>query len=158
MQNKTIIKKLRDDKHYYGEFGKQYISNSDIKVMRNDPEQFHAPSKTTVAMEQGKYFHQLMLEPTKSKDFPISDATRRDAKHKAFLEEKGLDEALKTNEAQEIESLVKWFKDENNPKSKNTLRISTVYTPLLRSLWWVKLWATILKPRRILLILKRGTL
>ena len=72
MQNKTIIKKLRDDKHYYGEFGKQYISNSDIKVMRNDPEQFHAPSKTTVAMEQGKYFHQLMLEPDKAKDFPIA--------------------------------------------------------------------------------------
>lgn len=121
MQNKTIIKKLRDDKHYYGEFGKQYISNSDIKVMRNDPEQFHAPSKTTVAMEQGKYFHQLMLEPTKSKDFPISDSTRRDAKHKAFLEEKGLDEALKTSEAQEIENLVKWFKDENNPKSQKYL-------------------------------------
>ena len=121
MQNKNIIEKLRDDNHYYGDFGKQYISNSDIKTMRFDPEQFHAPSKTTVPMEQGKYSHQFMLEPTKAKDFPISDVTRRDSKHKAFLEEKGLDEALKTSEAKEIEDLVAWFKDENNPKTKHYL-------------------------------------
>ena len=32
MENKEIIEKLRDDQEYYGDFGKQYISNSDIKV------------------------------------------------------------------------------------------------------------------------------
>ena len=62
-----------------------------------------------------------MLEPTKAKDFPISDVTRRDSKHKAFLEEKGLDEALKTSEAKETEDLVAWFKDEDNPKTKHYL-------------------------------------
>ena len=38
MENKKIIDKLRDDKHYYGKFGKKWISNSDIKVLRDTPE------------------------------------------------------------------------------------------------------------------------
>ena len=28
--DKKAIEKLKDDEHYYGEFGKQYLSNSDI--------------------------------------------------------------------------------------------------------------------------------
>ena len=43
MTNEEIINKLRDDKHYYGEFGRQYISNSDIKTILYDPEQFGVP-------------------------------------------------------------------------------------------------------------------
>ena len=30
MNKKAIIKKLKEDEHYYGDFGKQYLSNSDI--------------------------------------------------------------------------------------------------------------------------------
>lgn len=36
MNSKEIIEKLRDDNHYYGEFGKQYLSNSDIDILLND--------------------------------------------------------------------------------------------------------------------------
>ena len=86
MTNAEIINKLRDDKHYYGEFGR-HISNSDIKTLLYDPEQFKVPTKPTIAMEQGKYFHQLMLEPDKAKDFLIADVTRRDATFKKFKEE-----------------------------------------------------------------------
>ena len=77
MQKDNIIEKLKDDKHYYGEFGKKYLSNSDLKCLSNEgsAKEFRSPKKYTIAeminLEKGKYFHQLMLEPTKSKDFPI---------------------------------------------------------------------------------------
>ena len=32
MTKEAIIKKLKEDEHYYGEFGKQYLSNRDIKT------------------------------------------------------------------------------------------------------------------------------
>ena len=121
MTNEEIINKLRDDKHYYGEFGRQYISNSDIKTLLYDPEQFKVPTKPTIAMEQGKYFHQLMLEPDKAKDFLIADVTRRDATFKKFKEEHGVEEALKRSEADEIEAIVDWFKSEDNKKTKSLM-------------------------------------
>ena len=37
MTNEKVIEKLRDDKHYYGDFGKQYLSNSDIGSLLNNP-------------------------------------------------------------------------------------------------------------------------
>ena len=37
MTEKQIIKKLKDDKHYYGDFGKQYLSNSDIGKLLTNP-------------------------------------------------------------------------------------------------------------------------
>ena len=33
MKKSEIIDKLRDDDHYYGDFGKQYLSNSNIKTL-----------------------------------------------------------------------------------------------------------------------------
>ena len=38
-----VIKKLQDDKHYYGEFGLKYLSNSDIDALINNPYSFHQP-------------------------------------------------------------------------------------------------------------------
>ena len=33
MKKEKVIEKLRNDEHYYGDFGKQYLSNSDIKTL-----------------------------------------------------------------------------------------------------------------------------
>jgi hypothetical protein len=33
MDKKQILKKLKEDEHYYGTFGKQYLSNSDISTL-----------------------------------------------------------------------------------------------------------------------------
>jgi len=38
-----VIKKLQDDKHYYGKFGQKYLSNSDIDALINNPYNFHQP-------------------------------------------------------------------------------------------------------------------
>ena len=31
--DKKIIEKLRQDEHYYGDYGKQFLSNSDIHIL-----------------------------------------------------------------------------------------------------------------------------
>ena len=37
MSKEEAIEKLRDDEHYYGKFGKQYLSNSDISTLLTNP-------------------------------------------------------------------------------------------------------------------------
>ena len=49
LTKKQIIDKLRDDKHYFGEFGKKYLSNSDIKVLNSDFESFRRKVKINLA-------------------------------------------------------------------------------------------------------------
>ena len=40
MKNQTAIKKLKDDKNYYGEYGRQFLSNSDIASLLWNPQEF----------------------------------------------------------------------------------------------------------------------
>jgi hypothetical protein len=45
MKNKEeVLEKLKDDKLYYGEYGKQFISNSDIRTLMTNPLEFKTPS------------------------------------------------------------------------------------------------------------------
>ena len=37
MNKEDVIKKLRNDEHYYGDFGKKYLSNSDISALLTNP-------------------------------------------------------------------------------------------------------------------------
>ena len=39
-----VIDKLRDDSRYYGKFGRQFLSNSDIKVLLEDPSKYGVPT------------------------------------------------------------------------------------------------------------------
>jgi len=47
MTNEEIIEKLRDDDHYYGEFGQQYLSNSNIMTLDENPLSLREPVKKT---------------------------------------------------------------------------------------------------------------
>ena len=71
--NKTelnkILKQLDDDEHYYGEFGKQFLSNSDIKALLEDPLNFKKPIVGNPNLIKGSYFHTLVLEPDKHISF-----------------------------------------------------------------------------------------
>ena len=42
---KEILEKLKDDEHYYGEFGRNFISNSDIRTLMTNPLDFKKPSE-----------------------------------------------------------------------------------------------------------------
>ena len=124
MENKKIIDKLRDDKHYYGKFGKQYLSNSDIKVLANEPKRFQAKTETTSALEEGRYFHQLILEPHKAKEFPMVETSTRNTKeYKGYLEENKLDFCLKKSEADQIKECAEWFMSEDNSATKSIREI-----------------------------------
>jgi hypothetical protein len=47
MNHKEIIDKLREDEHYYGKFGQQYLSNSNIKTLLSEPENLYKPIAKT---------------------------------------------------------------------------------------------------------------
>ena len=88
-EEKKIIKKLRIDEEYYGDFGSQWISNSDIKnLQENTFKQFKSRPKDSENLVKGRYFHQSILEPKKLADFPIwKDTEVRGKAYKEFLVE-----------------------------------------------------------------------
>jgi len=80
MKLEPVIQKLKDDKHYYGDYGKQYLSNSDISVLLTNPLAFKQPSKSTPAFLIGGYFHTAILEPNKLKKYKVIESTTRNTK------------------------------------------------------------------------------
>jgi hypothetical protein len=78
MNSKEIIEKLGNDEHYYGEFGRQFLSNSDINTLiKGKPEDLYKPKKKTSEMLIGGYFHTIILEPEKVKSFKIIESSTR---------------------------------------------------------------------------------
>ena len=74
------IEQLRDDSKYYGEFGRQFLSNSDIKVLLDDPSQYGVPTPDNPAFAGGRLFHQLILEPEKAAKVTCVDVANRNTK------------------------------------------------------------------------------
>ena len=77
---KEIYDKLREDEHYYGEFGQQFLSNSDISVLLKNPKDLHKPKPSSPALLVGGYFHTAILEPDKLNRFKIVEANTRNTK------------------------------------------------------------------------------
>jgi len=113
-----IIQRLKVDSEYYGSYGKKFISNSDIETLFYRPQEYGVVKDDNENFARGRLLHQLILEPIKAENFLIADFIRRDAKYKAFCEENNVKFALKTNEANEVKELAKWFMDKDNPKTK----------------------------------------
>jgi hypothetical protein len=74
------IEKLREDEHYYGTFGSQFLSNSNIKTLMENPLQLGAPQPPNPNFAIGGYFHTAILEPSKLGNFKIVDASTRGTK------------------------------------------------------------------------------
>ena len=77
---KKVYEKLRNDEHYYGDYGKQFLSNSDISTLLKNPRDLHKPRPSSPAFLVGGYFHTAILEPDKLNRFKIIDATTRNTK------------------------------------------------------------------------------
>jgi hypothetical protein len=102
-----VIIKLRDDNEYYNGIGKQYLSNSDIGVLLNNPQDFGKTREDNKAFMDGRYFHQLILEPEKAKAMPFVDVSSRNTKeYKAFCEDNNLPFCMLSKEQEEIQNLV----------------------------------------------------
>ena len=88
MDKSEILKHLEDDSKYYGEFGKQFLSNSDIGKLLKNPTQFRVNQEMTKPMLEGRYFHTKILEPQKIGDFIEVDVTSRNTvKYKEAVNE-----------------------------------------------------------------------
>ena len=103
MDKKKVVDKLKDDNHYYGVFGKQFLSNSDISTLFNNPLALGEPSKESAAFLVGKYFHTAILEPDKLKSFKIIESTTRNTK--VYKEISGGELCLLQHEVDKIEAM-----------------------------------------------------
>ena len=101
MDKNPTLEKLRDDEHYYGEFGKQFLSNSDIKSLLENPLNFKKPSPPNPAFVVGSYFHTCILEPDKLEKFKIVKSKTRN--NKEYKEIAGEDICLLQHEVDQIE-------------------------------------------------------
>ena len=101
MDKEKIIKKLTQDEHYYGKFGKQFLSNSDISILLKNPRLLKENKPKTSAMVIGGYFHTAILEPDKLEQFKIIKSTTRNTK--VYKEMSGGEICLLQHEVDKIE-------------------------------------------------------
>ena len=104
MTRKDELKKLREDEHYYGKFGKQFLSNSDISKLLTNPLSLGEAQKQIPAFLVGGYFHTAILEPDKLKKYRIVEASTRNTK--AYKEISGGEMCLLQSEVDKLELLI----------------------------------------------------
>lgn len=106
-----ILNILRDDKEYYSGLGRSYLSNSDIYSLLNNPKDFRKVREDNKNFAEGRYFHQLILEPEKAIGTPFVDVSTRTTKeYKTYIEENNLSFCMLKKEMDEIENLVRVMK------------------------------------------------
>jgi hypothetical protein len=102
-EKKEILKRLDNDEDYYGDFGKQYLSNSDIRSLIRDPMNFKKPIVGNPNLIKGGYFHTLVLEPDKLEQYKIIEAATRNSK--VYKDLSGGEMCLLQKEADELQVL-----------------------------------------------------
>ena len=103
MNKDNVIEKLRDDEHYYGDFGKKYLSNSDISALLTNPLALGKPSVPRPAFLVGGYFHTAILEPDKLHKYKVIPSSTRNTK--VYKEMSGGELCLLQHEVDNIEKL-----------------------------------------------------
>jgi hypothetical protein len=96
-----ILKRLKNDEDYYGEFGNQFLSNSHVGRLLKDPLNVFKPSKPSPAFLIGGYFHTCILEPGKLKKYKVVKSSTRNTK--AYKDVAGGELCLLQQEVDEIE-------------------------------------------------------
>lgn len=106
-----IIEILRNDYEYYNGIGRQYLSNSDIGTLLNNPQDFGKKREDNKAFAEGRYFHKLLLEPDKVKNEMFVDVSTRTTKeYKNFCETNNVAFVLLKKEMDEMERLASIMK------------------------------------------------
>jgi len=104
MNKDEILKRLENDEDYYGDFGKQFLSNSNISTLMNNPLALGNDIVRSNALVIGSYFHVAILEPDKLKKFKIIDATTRNTK--VYKELSGGEICLLQHEVDKIDLMI----------------------------------------------------
>ena len=87
MQRNKILQILENDDEYYNGIGREFLSNSDIKILQTEPLKLKEPRENQVNFMIGKYLHTAILEPNKLKEFKIIEASTRNTKKYKDLSE-----------------------------------------------------------------------
>ena len=101
MDKQKVLEKLKLDENYYGDFGKQFLSNSDIKTLLTNPLALGQQLKPSPAFLVGGYFHTAILEPDKLKKYKVIQSSTRNTK--AYKEMSGGELCLLQHEVDQIE-------------------------------------------------------
>lgn len=106
MDRIELLKSLENDQEYYTGIGRQFLSNSDIGTLLNNPGAYGKSRKDGKALAEGRLFHQLLLEPEKVIDFPVCDTSTRITKeYKSFIQEKGVEFCMLQKE---VDDVIRW--------------------------------------------------
>ena len=122
MNKQEALKALEDDSNYYGDFGKKYLSNSDISTLLTNPLALGQKMANRPAFLVGGYFHTAILEPEKLKNFKIVEATTRNTK--AYKEISDGEMCLLKHEVDQIEVMTE--KMLNNEVCRDLIRSGNV--------------------------------
>ena len=98
------IERLRSDDDYYGEFGRQFRSNSDISTLLTNPLALGAEQKPNINFLIGGYFHTAILEPDKLKKYRIIESSTRNTK--LYKEISGGEMCLLQHEVDKLELMI----------------------------------------------------
>lgn len=107
----NILELLKNDREYYSGVGKNYLSNSDIGTLLSNPQEFGRSRGDNKSFAEGRYFHQLILEPEKAAATPFVDVSTRTTKeYKNFCEDNNFEYVLLWKEMVEVQKLVNKMK------------------------------------------------
>ena len=112
---KEVLERLINDEDYYGDFGKQFRSNSDIATLLTNPLALGAQQKPNINFLVGGYFHTAILEPNKLKKYRVIESTTRNTK--AYREISGGEMCLLQHEVDNLEVLIDIMQSNNVCKS-----------------------------------------
>ena len=108
MNKESILNRLKNDEDYYGKFGQQFLSNSDIGKLIKNPEEFHKPTEPNVNLLIGGAFHHMVLEPEKFDWNAVVDSSSRQTKvYKQAVADSGADMLLLNKECENLEAMYK---------------------------------------------------
>lgn len=104
MKKEEIIEKLKDDAEYYGEFGQQFLSNSNIQTLLSNPLALRDKQDSNINFLIGGYFHTAILEPDKLKKYRVVEASTRNTN--VYKEFSGGEMCLLQHEVDQLELMI----------------------------------------------------
>ena len=104
MNKEQIIEKLKNDEDYYGSFGKQFLSNSNVGTLLTNPLALRDTQQSNINFLIGGYFHTAILEPDKLKKYRIVEASTRNTN--IYKEMSGGEMCLLKHEVDQLELMI----------------------------------------------------
>jgi hypothetical protein len=104
MNKEQIIEKLKNDEDYYGPFGRQYLSNSNVGTLLTNPLALRDTQQSNINFLIGGYFHTAILEPDKLKKYRIVEASTRNTN--IYKEMSGGEMCLLKHEVDQLELMI----------------------------------------------------